>query len=50
MLSWLICRCYFNEIIQDIHYARLIVISKQEMKLKLIDYEGNELFETDIAC
>lgn len=50
MLAWFICRCYFIDIIHDIHYARLIIISKQTMKLRMIDYKGNKLFEADIAC
>lgn len=50
VLSWLVCRYYFNGIIQNIQNAKLILISKQEMKLRLIDYKGNELFVTDIAC
>lgn len=50
VLSWLVCRSYFNNIIQDIHCARLMLISKQDMKLRLIDYKGNTLFESDIAC
>lgn len=49
-LSWLICWYYFDGMLQKAQHARLILISKQEMKLRLIDYKGNELFATDIAC
>lgn len=50
VLSWFACWCYFNGTLRSIQNAKLILISKQEMKLKLIDYEGKELFTTDIAC
>lgn len=50
VISCLACRYYFDGIIQGIQHARLILISKQDMKLRLIDYKGNELFVTDIAC
>ncbi len=32
-----------------IENARFILISKQEMKLRLIDYKGNELFSAPVA-
>lgn len=49
VLSGTIC-LYYKGVIHDIQYARLILVSKQEMKLRLIDYKGKKLFETDIAC
>lgn len=32
-----------------LEYARFILVSKQEMKLRLIDYKGNELFSAPVA-
>lgn len=48
--SCLVCRFYYNKTIEDIHNAKILLISKQDMKLRLIDYKGNELFVSDIAC
>lgn len=48
--GWFVCSWHFKEMIQDIQYARLLLVSKQEMKLRLIDYKGKELFVTDMAC
>lgn len=46
----LVCKFYYNRTIEDIHNAKILLISKQDMKLRLIDYKGNELFVSDIAC
>lgn len=34
---------------QQVENACIILISKQEMKLRLIDYKGNELFCAPVA-
>lgn len=49
-LSWMVCKHYYDSAVHDMRHAKLILISKQEMKLRLVDYKGYELFETDIAC
>lgn len=49
-LSWIACCHYFNNVIHDIENAKIILVSKQEMKLRVVDYKGNELFVADIAC
>lgn len=38
-----------REEMQQVKNARIILISKQEMKLRLIDYKGNELFCAPVA-
>lgn len=38
-----------REEMQQVENARIILISKQEMKLRLIDYKGNELFCAPVA-
>ena len=35
--------------LDKIENARFILISKQDMKLRLIDYKGNELFSASVA-
>lgn len=40
--------CHHAEL-DKIENARFILISKQEMKLRLIDYKGNELFSAPVA-
>ncbi|MEG2067814.1 MAG: L,D-transpeptidase [Tannerellaceae bacterium] len=35
--------------LDKVRNARLILISKQEMRLRLIDYKGNELFSAPVA-
>lgn len=35
--------------LDKVENARFILISKQEMKLRLIDYKGNELFSAPVA-
>lgn len=35
--------------LDEVQNARFILISKQEMKLRLIDYKGNELFSASVA-
>lgn len=49
-LSWIACKYYYSHVMEDVQNAKFILISKQEMKLRVIDYKGNELFVTDIAC
>lgn len=48
--TWLGCRYYYENIISRIENASIVLISKQDMKLRVIDYGGEELFSTDIAC
>lgn len=50
LATWLGGRYYYGNLISQIENAKFILISKQEMKLKVIDYRGEELFSTDIAC
>lgn len=50
VISWFAYRCYVNDTFQSIQNAKLLLISKQEMKLRLIDYKGKELFTAHIAC
>lgn len=48
--AWFAYKCYFDNTLQNIQNANLLLISKQEMKLRLIDYKGRELFAAHIAC
>lgn len=50
VLSWLVCKYYYCDVIDNIQNAKILLVSKQDMKLKLVDYKGKELFVTDIAC
>lgn len=50
VLSWFACQHHFNAVQQDIQNSRLLLVSKQEMRLRLIDYKGKELFAAGIAC
>lgn len=45
---WL-TRIYYESRISKIENANVIVISKQDMQLRLIDYEGNTLFCAPVA-
>lgn len=47
--TWLVCSYYHQKIISKIENANIIVISKQEMKLRLINYKGDTLFCAPIA-
>lgn len=49
-ITWISNSTYYRSIISHIESAEFILISKQDMKLRLIDYKGNEFFITDIAC
>lgn len=50
LLAGLVCRCYYGSQLRQAQQAKLILISKQEMKLRVINYKGTELFSADIAC
>lgn len=50
VLSWLVCKYYYCDKIENIQNAKILLVSKQDMKLRLVDYKGEELFVTDIAC
>lgn len=50
LLSWIVCRYHFGQTIRKVQNASFILISKQEMKLRVIDYKGVERFSADIAC
>jgi lipoprotein-anchoring transpeptidase ErfK/SrfK len=41
---------YYNNKIEEIGTARFVVISKEEMKLDVFDYKGEQCFEAPIAC
>lgn len=43
------CRYYYNGILSKIENANILVISKQDMQVHLIDYKGNELFSAPVA-
>lgn len=43
-------RKQYNEEIYKIQHATILLISKQDMSLRLIDYKGKELFSSSIAC
>lgn len=46
-IYWLEAR--HQQELDKVDNARFILISKQEMKLRLIDYKGNELFSAPVA-
>ncbi len=48
--TWLVCSCYYQRIISKIENANIVVISKQDMQLSLIDYKGDTLFCAPIAA
>ena len=50
LVAWVACRYHYEEKLEAVQNARLILISKQDMKLRLLDYKGKELFEAGIAC
>ena len=41
---------YYNKILKDVNNASIIVISKQNMNLKLFNYKGQLLQTSKIAC
>jgi len=43
-------RGWYNHNLNDINNASFIVISKEDMKLRLIDYKGREILKYPIAC
>ena len=47
--TWLVCSYHYQRIIFKIENAGIIVISKQDMRLSLIDYKGDTLFCAPIA-
>lgn len=47
---WLVCMNYYQAIISKIENANIIVVSKQEMQLSLIDYNGDTVFCAPIAA
>ena len=47
--TWLVCGYYYQKIISKIENANIIVISKQNMQLNLINYKGDTLFCAPIA-
>lgn len=50
LITWWSCKTHYNKIVSRIENAKLILISKHDMTLKVIDFQGNELFATGIAC
>ena len=48
--TWLACSYYHQKIISKIENANIIVISKQDMQLNLIDYKGDTLLCAPIAA
>ncbi len=46
---WWITRHYYTERISKIENANFMVISKQDMQLRLIDYKGNTFFSAPVA-
>jgi len=47
--TWLACSYHNQKIISKIENANIIVISKQDMQLNLINYKGDTLFCAPIA-
>lgn len=47
--TWLVCSYHHQRIISKIESANIIVISKQDMQLSLINYKGDTLFCAPIA-
>lgn len=45
----LLQQCHQKEM-EKMEYPNFILISKQEMKLRVLDFSGNELFVSEIAC
>ena len=43
-------RVWYRHRLNEINNAAFIVISKEEMSLRLIDYKGHELYNYPIAC
>ena len=41
---------YFQKQLDDIPEARIIVVSKQDMRLRVYDYKGTRLIDYGIAC
>lgn len=41
---------YFQKLLDDIPEARIIVVSKQDMRLRVYDYKGTRLMDYGIAC
>lgn len=41
---------YFQKQLDDISEARIIVVSKQDMRLRVYDYKGTRLMDYGIAC
>lgn len=41
---------YFQKQLDDIPEARIIVVSKQDMRLRVYDYKGTKLMDYGIAC
>lgn len=50
LCTWLGCNYYYQQRISKIENASMIVISKQNMELNLINYKGDTLFCTPIAA
>lgn len=48
--TWLISSNYYHKIISKVENANIIVISKQDMMLNLIDYKGDTIFHAPIAA
>lgn len=48
--TWLACSYYHQKNISKIENANIIVISKQDMRLNLINYNGDTLFCVPIAA
>ena len=49
-ITWALNRIYYEKVIAQIECASFLLISKQDMKLRLINYKGDELFVTNVAC
>ena len=42
--------CYYQKQLDDIPQARIIVVSKQDMRLRVYDFKGTKLMDYGIAC
>lgn len=50
LLACMVCRFHYGNQLYRVQQAKMILISKQDMKLRVINYKGIELFTASIAC
>lgn len=50
IVSLISLHTYYRRELNAVKNARILLISKQDLWLRLIDYKGNELFSASVAC